>query len=118
MILVIGGLGAGKRAYIREKLGYTDQDMTRDPNDGAPVVVDVQDLVFERGGDIEGLEEALAGHAVVSCCEVGSGVVPLDPVQRRAREQTGRLMTRLADRAQAVVRVFCGIGTVLKGELP
>ena len=50
--------------------------------------------------------------------EVGGGVVPVDPAERAAREAAGRLSCLLAQRAEAVVRVFCGIPTVLKGTLP
>ena len=46
--------------------------------------------------------------------EVGCGVTPVDPRQRLAREQTGRLCAALAARAQKVVRVCCGIPTVIK----
>ena len=46
------------------------------------------------------------------------GVVPIDPVQRAAREAAGRLACLLAERADCVVQMFCGLPTVLKGELP
>jgi len=45
-------------------------------------------------------------------------VVPIDPVQRAAREAAGRLACLLAERADCVVQMFCGLPTVLKGELP
>ena len=41
----------------------------------------------------------------------------MDP-ERAAREAAGRLACLLAQRADAVVRVFCGIPVVLKGKLP
>ena len=50
--------------------------------------------------------------------EVGGGVVPIDPAERAARENAGRLACMLATRAKCVVQMFCGIPTVLKGELP
>ena len=43
--------------------------------------------------------------------------MPLDPAEREARERAGRLACLLAARADVVVRVFCGIPKVLKGEL-
>ena len=49
---------------------------------------------------------------------VGGGVVPVDREERAAREAAGRLACLLARRADAVVRVFCGIPVVLKGKLP
>ena len=62
--------------------------------------------------------EELARYEVVIATEVGGGVVPVDPEERAAREAAGRLACLLAQRADAVVRVFCGIPVVLKGELP
>ena len=50
--------------------------------------------------------------------EVGGGVVPMDPAERAGRETAGRLACLLAARADCVVQMFCGIPTVLKGELP
>ena len=43
------------------------------------------------------------------------GVVPVDKNERAAREAAGRLGCLLAQRADAVVRVFCGIPVYLKG---
>ena len=45
-------------------------------------------------------------------------MVPIDPAERAARENAGRLACMLAARAKCVVQMFCGIPTVLKGELP
>ena len=54
----------------------------------------------------------------VLATEVGGGVVPMDPAERAGRETAGRLACLLAARADCVVQMFCGIPTVLKGELP
>ncbi|WP_417341939.1 bifunctional adenosylcobinamide kinase/adenosylcobinamide-phosphate guanylyltransferase, partial [Evtepia gabavorous] len=57
-------------------------------------------------------------YEVVIAPEVGGGVVPVDPVQRQNREAAGRLACLLAQRADRVIRVFCGLPQALKGELP
>ena len=62
--------------------------------------------------------DELAQYDVVTATEVGGGVVPIDPAQRAAREAAGRLACLLAERADCVVQMFCGLPTVLKGELP
>ena len=64
------------------------------------------------------LADELAQYDVVTATEVGGGVVPIDPAQRTAREAAGRLACLLAERADCVVQMFCGLPTVLKGELP
>ena len=48
----------------------------------------------------------------------GHDLVPIDPAERAAREAAGRLACLLAARASCVVEMFCGLSTVLKGELP
>ena len=65
---------------------------------------------------LEALADRLAAHEAVILTEEGGGVVPADPVQRAAREAAGRLACLLAERAGCVVRVFCGLPLVLKGE--
>jgi len=51
------------------------------------------------------------------CSEVGSGIIPTDRTERIAREATGRLCVLLAQRASCVVRMVCGVPTVIKGDL-
>ena len=77
-------------------------------------------LATRRAGQLAaGPEElALAAWPVVIATEVGGGVVPVDAKQRADREAAGRLACLLAQRADTVVRVFCGLPILLKGELP
>ena len=46
--------------------------------------------------------------------EVGYGVVPMDAFDRKYREAVGRVCTDLASKSKKVIRVVCGIGTVIK----
>ncbi|MFR8746654.1 adenosylcobinamide-GDP ribazoletransferase [Gemmiger formicilis] len=62
--------------------------------------------------------DELSDYDVVTAAEVGGGVVPIDPAARAAREAAGRLACLLAARADCVVQMFCGLPTILKGELP
>ena len=111
MIFVTGPLFAGKKAYIQNALGLTDEEFT------ARALWDVQDLAGESD-DLVALADRLAEKEIVIATEVGGGVVPLDRKQRRDREAAGRLACLLAQRADTVVRVCCGLGQVMKGELP
>lgn len=51
---------------------------------------------------------------VIICNEVGSGIIPMLASERMYREQTGRLCTLLASRAEHVIRMVCGIAVKLK----
>ena len=68
--------------------------------------------------DLPALADKLAHeYDILIATEVGGGVVPMDVKQRADREAAGRLACLLAARAECVVQMFCGIPTVLKGEL-
>lgn len=71
-----------------------------------------------QAADLEALTDELAAHEIVIASEIGGGIVPIDPSERKAREAAGRLSCLLARRAEIVVRVVCGLPQVLKGELP
>ena len=111
MVLITGPLYSGKRDFAR-KLLPPGADFEK------LVCPDAQDLA--RGcQDLPGLAQRLAGQfQVVLFTETGGGVVPMDAAQRQEREAAGRLGCLLAERADTVVRVFCGLPLVLKGELP
>ena len=117
MVLILGGLGAGKKSYLRS-LGFSDAQMSNDPDADAPVLVDLEAAVRSDPAHAAALLPLLCKKKFVLCCEVGSGVIPLDPGERKWREATGRLCCALAKEAEAVVRIVAGIPTVLKGELP
>ncbi|SHH94333.1 adenosylcobinamide kinase /adenosylcobinamide-phosphate guanylyltransferase [Sporobacter termitidis DSM 10068] len=115
MILVIGGLASGKRDYVKKEFGFTDADMADAALDGRPVVYNLQNLVTASLSSVDGLLPALLLKKVVICNEVGSGVVPIDKTERGAREATGRLCVGLAEKAEKVIRICCGIPSVIKG---
>ena len=117
MVLILGGYGAGKKSYARS-LGYTDAQMSADPASDAPVLTALEETVRTDPDKAEALLPLLKKKRLVLCCEVGSGVVPMEKRDRACREATGRLCCALAKEATAVVRVVAGIPIALKGELP
>ena len=117
MVLILGGYGAGKRTDAKS-LGYTEAERSADPYADAPVLIALEETVRNDPERAAELLPLLKNKALVLCCEVGSGVIPLDPKDRAYREATGRLCCALAREATAVVRVVAGIPIALKGELP
>ena len=83
----------------------------------ATVVFHVEELVRE-GALARGVFEQLLSKQVLTCTEVGSGVIPLTWDDRQFRERAGSLSSSLAKEADCVVRMVCGIPVVLKGVLP
>lgn len=53
-------------------------------------------------------------NAIIICDEVGNGIVPMDKMEREYREQTGRMQILLAEHAERVERILCGMGQRLK----
>lgn len=103
MLFVTGPLYSGKRTFSQKF--------------GGRQICDVQNLAA-NATDLEKLADELATYDVVIATEIGGGIVPIDPAERAAREAAGRLACLLAARADTVIEMFCGIATVLKGEMP
>ena len=107
-----------RKAKSERKLAAMDAHLARVRDVAAEVERQLGPLErkAKRARAYQGLAAELAQKDVVMAVEVGGGVVPIDPAERAAREAAGRLACLLAQRAETVVRVFCGIPTVLKGE--
>ena len=108
MIFVTGPLYAGKKEYIKNAMQLSDAAFAE------RAVWDVQKLA--PGAELEKLADELSKKDIVIATEIGGGLVPLDASERAAREAAGRLACLLAERADTVVRVCCGLPQVLKGE--
>lgn len=113
MIFITGPLYSGKRDYACRLLHCTRAELEQNGR----AACEVQTLAA-AADDLEALADRLAAYEVVTATEIGGGVVPIDRDERAAREAAGRLGCLLAARADAVVRVFCGLPLVLKGNVP
>lgn len=110
MIFITGPLFAGKQAYIMKTLGLSEKEWEERG------VRDVEELCREKMSEEElsALAGRLSQKEIVIATEVGGGVVPLSAQERLFREQAGRLSCLLAERAQRVIRVICGLPQELK----
>ncbi|MCL2750295.1 MAG: bifunctional adenosylcobinamide kinase/adenosylcobinamide-phosphate guanylyltransferase [Coriobacteriia bacterium] len=117
MILIIGGIGSGKRSFVMQELGYAEADISADPLDSSPVLYGLQNLIRKKGALSDELKAQLLNKKVVICDEMGSGVVPLDEQERNWRDEVGRAQVSLAAEASMVIRLVCGIPQIIKGEL-
>ena len=106
MIFITGPLFSGKADYAR-RLCHEEE-----------LCLNVQTLAAGENDLIALADRLAARYKVIAATEVGGGVVPADPVQRAEREAAGRLACLLAERADTVVRIFCGLPMILKGRLP
>lgn len=111
MIFVTGPLFSGKQEYICRAMNRAFDSFSEFG------IRDVHELAA-KSEKLEELAERLSEYEVVIATEIGGGVVPIDAVQRESRERAGRLACLLAERADVVVRVCCGLPQILKGKLP
>ncbi|MBR6206029.1 MAG: bifunctional adenosylcobinamide kinase/adenosylcobinamide-phosphate guanylyltransferase [Oscillospiraceae bacterium] len=125
MKLIIGGAYQGKREYAVKEYGIKEEEIFTCTPDGAPdfsapCLDRFEEFVYYcvTGGlsarEILEREEEKWRDSVILCREIFSGVVPVDVTVRAWREETGRVMTWLAGRAERVTRMFCGIPQQLK----
>ena len=117
MNLIIGGAGQGKLAFALQLTGLTKADVSRSPAEPNHVIAGLETWLRHTDDPWPALEQLLAAYPDVTivCDEVGSGVVPMEKEGRIWRERVGRTCCALAERADRVIRVYCGIPTVLKG---
>ena len=117
MILITGPRCSGK-SRLAERL--LEQFRAEDAPAGTEYAAEVQTLAEKAGSreELEALADRLAGFLVVTASETGCGVIPADRAEREKREKEGRLCCLLAERASAVIRMCCGIPSVLKGRVP
>lgn len=114
MVLIVGGMAQGKLDFARKTLGVCTW------SEGAlgaeNCVYGLQQVIRDLPEPRQAIAAWLAEHpeGVLICDEVGCGVTPIDRAERDWRELVGRVCCDLAEEAQAVYRVRCGLGVRLK----
>ncbi len=128
MWLVSGGAYQGKLDYVMKKTGISLEEVA----DGAtcsleemfhkPVVNQFHmwiDRMLKENKEVSTMVQLLTEknpEIIIIVNELGCGVVPVEPYDRKYREVTGRICCELARNANQVHRVICGIGTVIKHD--
>lgn len=137
MQVIIGGAYNGKRQYVKEQLQPIDNKHVFFFEGEVPENVFTKDDYviignFERVitqlfhleeneivdvvmGKILKLDEST--NLICICTDIGRGIVPLAPEERKLRDSSGRLYQQLLSKSDVVVRVWYGIPEILKGEI-
>ena len=128
MKLVIGGNAQGKLNYVLSKY-HLQEEMVWDGVLPDHTVLHQKETMImnhfhlwirsciSNGGCPE--DEILSllechDNLIIISDEIGNGIVPLEPFEREYRERVGRILVRLAERAEEVERVICGIAQKIK----
>ena len=126
MQLVIGGAFQGKKDYVKNTFHLEKGEMQDGANASyedifsSPCLYHFHQWIrkgLEENWDLENLEIQLLEknpQIILISNELGYGVVPIEAFDRKYREATGRICTRIAAKSSQVIRVVCGIGTVIK----
>ena len=132
MIFVIGGYSQGKLDYVKnrfisEEINIIDAAII-DPKaeilESKPVgkiiinnlnsfIADITDKGKSPEDEIKKMINDYPDAVIISD-EVGNGIVPIDKNERLIREKIGRVQCLLAEEAEEVIRVICGIGQRIK----
>ena len=127
MIFIIGGSDQGKRAFARENprpFGGRLPDLQRGHSRNRfplplhrahrAVCARLRAAVERCVEDYWRAHLDRLGDKVLIADDISCGIVPVDPTMRAWREASGRANALLANRAERVWRVFCGLGQVIK----
>ena len=125
-ILIVGGACQGKREYAQKAFGLNEREILpwNEEREAASCIADLHLRVracLEKGLTQQEVLEKLLPFCqgkIVLCDDIFCGVVPLSALERQWREVTGRLLCRLAQEADSVIRMQCGLPQAIKGELP
>ena len=125
MIMITGGAFQGKTAYAKSRFSLSESDIL-DGRDcelsgiGSPKCITHYELTVKRmiEASIDPLKFSEELNVdIVIMNEIGCGIIPLEKGEREWREMAGRAGCIIAGRAVEVVRVCCGIASIIKGEM-
>ncbi len=125
MILVFGGAYQGKLDYVLDRFSLTENDVYKCTFDCADlpqnkrVIYELDKwlyaLIIKDKSDSEiyaELEKITQNYDVIIICnDISCGVVPVKEADRKWREVTGRVLSRITKNSDEVIRLFCGIPT-------
>ena len=126
MVLIFGGVYQGKLEYALSRFELTDNDIfyCTEGDEARPtgkkIIYEADKWVLSiirAGKNVQDEARQFLQEnpsAIVICNDISCGIVPMDPVMRKWREETGRFMGLISQHSGEVIRLYCGIPTVLK----
>lgn len=128
MILITGGAYQGKTEFAVKNFGISESEIADGADNietllSAKCISHFDNFVFEavqNGSDpLAGTARILAENpdVIILMTETGSGIIPIEKAERIKREAAGKAGCLLAEKADTVIRLTCGIPQILKGKL-
>lgn len=125
MKLVIGGYAQGRLAYVLQRYEKQTEDVF-DLADHSifdwnkqTILYHIEELVTQAEKESQSVFDWLEKYlplwndCILITQEVGCGLVPITPEERRWRETVGRMNMWLVSKSETVERIFCGLSMEL-----
>jgi len=109
MVLIFGGAYQGKLDYAQSRFGMDAKIMNDADKWILSLIQDEKEIATEVTRFFDDNSDS-----VIICNDISCGVVPIDPIMRRWREEVGRFMAQAAEKSDEIVRLYCGIPTRIK----
>lgn len=126
MILIFGGAYNGKLEYVKEQYNLNNNEIFYCQGNkldfSKKVISGIHVFTYENAAnEISALEYIkenieLLRDKIIICDDISSGIVPIKKEERVWREETGKCLQYLAKEAHKVIRVYCGIPVIIKGN--
>lgn len=126
MIFVTGGTSQGKLQFVVEHFKPTSiidgSECITSILINAECVINyhllIKQLMLEKMDTAEFTKKFCAENpnAVIVMNEIGCGIIPIEKGEREWRENVGRCGCIIVEKADTVIRMTCGIPTVIKGQ--
>lgn len=126
MKFIIGGAYQGKKTFAKAKYDIQNEEIwicsRENPSVdwNRPCISNLEEFVFCCISNGENPLEEVKQHrdklknSILICRDIFCGVVPMNAQERKWREETGRLCSYLAEEADTVTRIYCGLEQKLK----
>ncbi len=127
MILVVGGYAQGKLNFVLGRYNVVPGNIwdgevpeNIEGQGGMPVINHLHNFIKTRISEGGCPEHEIIEFVnkypdcIIISDEIGNGIVPMEASEREYRERTGRILVSLAQKANEVERVICGIGRKIK----
>jgi len=126
MILIFGGAYQGKLEYAKKRLNAQDLDVFSCKDDdvslpeGKAIIDEIDKWILALLREDRDVQKEMMRlvdndrNAIITCNDISCGVVPIEPIMRKWREEVGRALAFLAAESDEVVRLYCGLATRLK----
>lgn len=124
MKMIIGGAYQGKTEYALKKYNISENEIADGENINKVSEyrciknfhLFIKQMLTENKDPLEETRKVLLENPdiIIIMNEIGNGIIPIEKSERIWREQVGKVGCFLAEQAESVERIICGISVKIK----